>query len=164
MKLITLTPAIFSKVFTVIWMLSLSSLSFAESADRVKVLLSTSEGDIHLELYANKAPKTVKNFVRYTKEGFYNDTLFHRVVDEFVIQGGGYDLNLQEKETHEMIANEASNGLKNIRGSLGMARDLKPNTAKAQFYINTVEWQEDLPCWDGGVRPTVDQPAHLPST
>lgn len=105
----------------------------------VKILLSTSEGDIYLSLDDQRAPVTVKNFVRYAQEGFYHDTVFHRVIDGFMIQGGGMDASLKKKDTHENIINEGNNGLKNERGTVAMARMMEPDTANAQFFINLVD-------------------------
>lgn len=105
----------------------------------VRVLMSTSEGEIHLSLDDQKAPISVKNFLRYVEEGFYNDSLFHRVIDGFMIQGGGFDAAMNKKATHENIINEASNGLKNERGTIAMARMMDANTASSQFFINQVD-------------------------
>jgi len=104
------------------------------SAPRVK--LATSAGDIVLELDAAKAPKTVANFLQYVKEHHYDGTVFHRVIDGFMIQGGGFTSELQEKSTRAPIPLEASNGLKNDRGTIAMARTSNPNSATAQFFIN----------------------------
>lgn len=102
------------------------------------VLLETSSGDILIELFADKAPKTVENFLRYVNEDFYKGTIFHRVIKGFMIQGGGLTMKMEEKPTHEPIVNEAANGLKNLRGSVAMARTMDPHSATAQFFINTV--------------------------
>lgn len=104
-----------------------------------KVLLHTSMGDITLELYPDKAPKTVENFLRYVNEGFYDGTLFHRVINNFMIQGGGWTQNLMHKRTHAPIRNEANNGLSNLRGTVAMARTRDPNSAAAEFFINVVD-------------------------
>jgi peptidyl-prolyl cis-trans isomerase B (cyclophilin B) len=96
----------------------------------------TTLGKIHLELFADKAPATVKNFLRYVDDKFYDDTIFHRVIENFMIQGGGLDADLKEKATRPPIANEAGNGLSNVRGTVAMARTVKPDSATAQFYIN----------------------------
>ena len=101
-----------------------------------KVRLATSEGDIVLQLDAAKAPKTVDNFVRYVKAGHYNGTVFHRVIDNFMIQGGGYGTDLREKPVRPPIPLEARNGLSNVRGTVAMARTAVPDSATAQFYIN----------------------------
>lgn len=103
------------------------------------VLMQTSMGDIKIELNPEKAPITVKNFLDYARMGFYNGTLFHRVVRGFVIQGGGVTLDLKEKTTRASIKNEATNGLSNLRGTISMAREEEPNTASAQFFINLVD-------------------------
>lgn len=103
-----------------------------------RVRLVTNYGNIVLELYPQKAPETVKNFLRYVREGFYNGTIFHRVIQGFMIQGGGYTKDLQRKPTHAAIKNEADNGLHNLRGTLAMARTMDPNSATSQFFINTV--------------------------
>jgi peptidyl-prolyl cis-trans isomerase A (cyclophilin A) len=93
-------------------------------------------GDITVELYKDRAPVSVENFLRYVAEGFYPGTIFHRVVKNFVIQGGGYLDGMTEKQTHEPIQNEATNGLKNLRGTLAMARTQTLRSATSQFYIN----------------------------
>ena len=101
-----------------------------------EVLLETTSGDILLELYPDKAPETVANFLKYVDDGFYDNTIFHRVIPNFMIQGGGMTAKLQEKETREPIKNEADNGLKNERGTIAMARTMEPHSASAQFFIN----------------------------
>lgn len=103
------------------------------------VLLETSSGDILLELFPDKAPKTVENFLAYVKDGFYDNTIFHRVIKGFMIQGGGMTMRMEEKETGAPIQNEAANGLKNDRGTVAMARTRDPHSATAQFFINTVD-------------------------
>ena len=102
------------------------------------VKLQTNLGDIVLELNDEKAPKTVANFLGYVNDGFYNGTIFHRVIDNFMIQGGGFTESLQKKGTKAPIENEASNGLKNVKGSIAMARTNAPHSATAQFFINVV--------------------------
>ena len=104
-----------------------------------KVILHTSMGDIGLELFADKAPKTVENFMQYVNEGFYNGTIFHRVIDNFMVQGGGFTKDLQQKRTRAPIRNEANNGLSNLRGTVAMARTNDPHSASAQFFINVVD-------------------------
>jgi cyclophilin family peptidyl-prolyl cis-trans isomerase len=101
-----------------------------------KVKLQTTLGDIVVELNAKAAPVTVKNFLRYVEDGFFDGTIFHRVIPDFMIQGGGFTPDMQQKQTHEPIANEASNGLKNDRGTIAMARTNNPNSATCQFFIN----------------------------
>ena len=103
------------------------------------VLMETSSGDILLELFEDKAPVTVANFMRYVDEEFYNYTIFHRVLKDFMIQGGGLGVRMDEKATHEPIQNEAGNGLKNVRGTIAMARTSDPHSAAAQFFINLVD-------------------------
>jgi peptidyl-prolyl cis-trans isomerase B (cyclophilin B) len=116
-------------------LLLLASLSaFASSAPQVKIV--TSSGDILLELYPDKAPKTVANFLQYVDEGFYSGTIFHRVIDGFMIQGGGFTADYQQKKTRDPIQNEADNGLRNTLGTIAMARTSAPHSATAQFYIN----------------------------
>ena len=113
----------------------------AARATAPKVLLKTSMGDITVELYPDKAPKSVENFLAYAKSGFYDGTIFHRVIATFMIQGGGFTNNdLQRpKQTRASIVNESKNGLSNLQGTLAMARTQDPNSATAQFFINTVD-------------------------
>lgn len=101
-----------------------------------KVLLATSEGDVTIELDREKAPRTVDNFVQYVKSGHYDGTIFHRVIDNFMIQGGGMQANMTEKPTRAPIPLEARNGLQNLRGTVAMARTMVPDSATAQFFIN----------------------------
>jgi peptidyl-prolyl cis-trans isomerase B (cyclophilin B) len=101
-----------------------------------KVLLKTNKGDITLTLDSAKAPKTVANFLEYVKKGHYDGTIFHRVIDNFMIQGGGMTAGLKEKSSGVQIENEAGNGLKNERGTVAMARTSDPHSATAQFFIN----------------------------
>ena len=103
------------------------------------VLLETTSGDILVELYPDKAPETVANFLKYVDDGFYNNTIFHRVIPGFMIQGGGLTARMQQKDTSAPIKNEADNGLKNDRGTLAMARTMDPHSATAQFFINLVD-------------------------
>ncbi|MBK4735846.1 peptidylprolyl isomerase [Noviherbaspirillum pedocola] len=100
------------------------------------VLLTTNHGNIKIELDAEKAPKTVENFLNYVKSGHYNGTVFHRVIDGFMIQGGGFTSGMQQKPTNAPIENEAKNGLKNEPYTLAMARTSDPHSASAQFFIN----------------------------
>jgi len=100
------------------------------------VIIRTTFGAITLELDAEKAPKTVANFLQYARDGFYDGTIFHRVIDNFMIQGGGFDTDFQQKETGEAVENEADNGLKNDFGTVAMARTMEPHSATAQFFIN----------------------------
>lgn len=108
----------------------------AKKPPRVK--LQTNLGDIVIELNPEKAPISVENFLRYVNEGFYNGTLFHRVINGFMIQGGGFDTDFKLKSTHSAIQNEADNGLKNEAGTIAMARTSDPDSATSQFFINTV--------------------------
>ena len=103
------------------------------------VLLETTSGDILVELYPDKAPETVANFLKYVDDGFYNNTIFHRVIPGFMIQGGGLSARMQQKDTSAPIKNEADNGLKNDRGTIAMARTMDPHSATAQFFINLVD-------------------------
>ncbi|HYD62490.1 MAG TPA: peptidylprolyl isomerase [Noviherbaspirillum sp.] len=100
------------------------------------VILTTNHGNIKLELDAEKAPKTVANFLEYVKSGHYNGTIFHRVIDGFMIQGGGFEPGMKQKPTNEPIENEAKNGLKNEPYTIAMARTSAPHSASAQFFIN----------------------------
>jgi peptidyl-prolyl cis-trans isomerase B (cyclophilin B) len=109
----------------------------AEAPPRVK--LETSMGDIILTLNAEKAPATVANFLAYVRAGYYDDTLFHRVIQGFMIQGGGFDTKMEKKPTRAPIANEADNGLTNTKGTIAMARTADPHSATSQFFINTVD-------------------------
>ena len=102
------------------------------------VILETSMGVIKIELYPDKAPVSVKNFLAYVKEGHYDGTIFHRVIPGFMVQGGGFARDMSQKATRESIKNEADNGLKNDRGTLAMARTSVVDSATAQFFINTV--------------------------
>lgn len=110
----------------------------AASAENPRVILETSKGKIVLELYPEKAPETVKNFLNYVDEKFYDGTIFHRVIPKFMIQGGGFTSDMQRKPTGAPIKNEADKGLKNDRGTIAMARTGDPHSATAQFFINTV--------------------------
>ena len=101
-----------------------------------KVLMKTNMGDIELELFDKKAPVTVKNFLGYVKNGFYDGTIFHRVIDNFMIQGGGFTANLQKKATKGPIKNEATNKISNTVGTIAMARTQQVDSATAQFFIN----------------------------
>jgi peptidyl-prolyl cis-trans isomerase A (cyclophilin A) len=120
--------------------------AFSAPAWADKVRLATSMGDIVIELDAQKAPKSVANFEQYVKEGHYNGTVFHRVIPNFMIQGGGMTPDLREKPTHKPIPLEAHNGLANVAGSVAMARTGDPDSATAQFFINV----QDNPFLDQG--------------
>ena len=109
------------------------------AADGPRVRLVTSLGEIVVELDAEKAPRSTENFLAYAKDGFYDGTLFHRVISTFMIQGGGFDRDFNRKQTRPPIPNEAQNGLSNLRGTIAMARTRDPDSATAQFFINVVD-------------------------
>ncbi len=117
-----------------------TTLSFASenkmSDTQNKVKLTTSLGEIIIQLNSEKAPISSENFIKYVKEGFYNGTIFHRIIPGFMAQGGGFDTDFNQKSVHAAIQNEADNGLKNSRGTLAMARTGDPHSATAQFFIN----------------------------
>ena len=100
------------------------------------ILMTTTVGPMTLELDADNAPKTVENFLSYVSNGFYDGTIFHRVIDNFMVQGGGFTADMEQKTTQAPIENEANNGLKNARGTIAMARTQDPHSATAQFFIN----------------------------
>lgn len=108
------------------------------AAENPKLLIETSLGNIEIELYMKQAPQTVNNFMRYVNEDFYSNTIFHRVIKGFMIQGGGFTTNYQQKINYDPVTNEADNGLKNDRGTIAMARTNMPHSATSQFFINTV--------------------------
>ncbi|NCW76794.1 MAG: peptidyl-prolyl cis-trans isomerase [Oxalobacteraceae bacterium] len=122
------------KLFSVAVLAAITAAASAEAAP--KVAMKTSMGDLVIEVYPDKAPKTVENFLAYVKSGFYNGTVFHRVINGFMVQGGGYDTNMREKPTRAPIQNEAKNGLKNRAYTIAMARTPDPHSASAQFFIN----------------------------
>ncbi len=124
------------KLLALLSLCCLALATFAAHAANPQVELKTSHGVIVLELDAAKAPKTAENFVQYVREGFYNGTVFHRVIDGFMIQGGGFTPDMRQKSTRAPIQNEAKNGLKNVAGSIAMARTGDPHSASAQFFIN----------------------------
>lgn len=111
----------------------------AAAAPAPRVALHTNMGEIVLELASDKAPKTVENFLQYVKDGHYNGTVFHRVIEHFMIQGGGFTIDLIQKPVRGGIRNEANNGLSNLRGTVAMARTNDPHSANAQFFINVVD-------------------------
>ena len=110
--------------------------SHQKGANMVTVIMETTKGNITLELDSEKAPLTVANFVEYAKSGHYDGTVFHRVIPGFMIQGGGFDEDMKQKDTNPAIKNEADNGLKNLNGSIAMARTNDPHSATSQFFIN----------------------------
>lgn len=116
-----------------------ASTSATPPAPGPKVLVHTSVGDITLELFPDKAPKSVANFLQYVREGFYDGTVFHRAINGYLVQGGLYTRDLQPKRTHPAIASEADNGLSNLRGTVAVARGADPNSGTAQFFINLVD-------------------------
>ena len=128
------------KIILFMILLLTSTLSFATektmSDTPTKVKLTTNLGEITIQLNAEKAPVSSANFLTYVNEGFYNGTIFHRVIPDFMAQGGGFDTSFNQKAVHAPIKNEADNGLKNTRGTLAMARTNDPNSATAQFFIN----------------------------
>jgi peptidyl-prolyl cis-trans isomerase B (cyclophilin B) len=106
---------------------------------RLMIILHTNYGDIKLELDFEKAPKTAANFVEYVKAGHYDGTIFHRVIDNFMVQGGGFAPGMKQKDTNATVDNEADNGLKNDNGTVAMARTMDPHSASAQFFINVAD-------------------------
>ena len=120
-------------------MLITGIISSVAMAANPQVKLETSHGDIMLLLDAQAAPESVANFVLYVEDSFYNGTVFHRVIKDFMIQGGGFEQGMKKKDSRAPIKNEANNGLKNLRGSIAMARTGDPHSATAQFFINTVD-------------------------
>ena len=134
------------KISTLVATLLLTTAAWAAPTAEIQ----TSMGKIVVELDAAKAPKTVENFVQYTKEGFFTDTIFHRVIDGFMIQGGGFTRGMAQKAAARKVENEGKNGLKNERGTIAMARTADPHSASAQFYINHVNNPAlDYPSRDG---------------
>ena len=134
----TLLPRLLSWVLAIILSAAMSA-AYADSddsAENPRVLMKTTDGDITIELYADKSPITVENFLQYVDDGYYNGTVFHRVISNFMIQGGGFTSSLEEKPTRGPIANESRNKVHNTRGTLAMARTNDPNSATAQFFIN----------------------------
>lgn len=139
-----MTRRLFLTLKTAAITLLLSSAVLAQTESKAtaiapQVLIETSEGTIVMELYPDKAPKTVENFLRYVNEGFYDGTIFHRVIPTFMVQGGGFTADMQKKITHAPILNEADNGLRNRIGTVAMARTNDPHSATAQFFINVAQ-------------------------
>lgn len=124
------------KNFTLMTLLFLSLNLSAANKKNPKVLMKTTLGDITIELYPDKAPATVKNFLKYVDSGFYKGTIFHRVINGFMIQGGGFTKDMKKKEAIDTVKNEADNGLKNETGTIAMARTNEPHSASSQFFIN----------------------------
>jgi cyclophilin family peptidyl-prolyl cis-trans isomerase len=131
---------------SVIWLtiLVLAAGGALAQDDAPRVRIETTMGPVVLELYPDQAPKTVENFLGYVRGGFYDGTIFHRVIDRFMIQGGGYDASMTKKPVRDPIQNESDNGLSNERGTIAMARTGDPHSATAQFYINTVDNSRSL--------------------
>jgi peptidyl-prolyl cis-trans isomerase B (cyclophilin B) len=136
------------RILATLIMLTLPFLAVAEdSADSSandtteypNVILHTNHGAITLELFADKAPKSVENFLQYARDGHYDGTLFHRVISNFMVQGGGFDTDFNQKATRSPIENEADNGLSNTRGTVAMARTNDPHSATSQFFINVTD-------------------------
>ena len=130
-KLITIVAAL-----TTILIFSASPVLAQQDGGNPQVTIQTNHGNIRLELYPREAPISVENFLQYARDGFYDGTIFHRVISHFMIQGGGMTPDMQRKPTREPIINEADNGLKNLRGTVAMARTNDVNSATAQFFIN----------------------------
>ena len=129
----------FTRLATPALLLALASTAAVADDAHPRVLINTSEGDIVLELDREKAPATVDNFLAYVDDGFYDGTVFHRVIKGFMAQGGGFTADFEQKRTKAPVKNEADNGLKNKRGTIAMARTSDPHSATAQFFINTVD-------------------------
>jgi peptidyl-prolyl cis-trans isomerase A (cyclophilin A) len=131
----------FKKIFAAVTIILVSGLFVVSAGAAGKnpiVLMETSQGKVTIELFQKESPLSVKNFLSYVKEGFYNGTTFHRVIPGFMVQGGGFAANMNQKSTGKPIKNEAVNGLKNDRGTLAMARTGDPDSATSQFFINLV--------------------------
>ena len=118
---------------------SLMGIAALQAQAETRAVIDTNMGNIELSLDEQKAPKTVANFVNYANKGFYNGTIFHRVIDGFMIQGGGFTPDMAQKATEKAITNEADNGLKNTVGTIAMARTANPNSATSQFFINAAD-------------------------
>lgn len=129
----------FFRVNTLLAMVLCASIHVVHAA--TQIAFETNQGNFVVEVYPDKAPKTVSNFLQYVKDGFYSNTIFHRVIGRFMIQGGGFDRELNEKPTRAAIVNESNNGLTNQVGSIAMARTPDPNSATAQFFINVADNQ-----------------------
>ena len=133
-----LLPRLLSGMLAIILSAAMSAAcaGSGDSAENPRILMKTTDGDITIELYADKSPITVENFLRYVDDGHYDGTVFHRVISNFMIQGGGFDTELKEKPTRDPIVNESKNKLHNTRGTLAMARTSDPDSAASQFFIN----------------------------
>lgn len=124
------------RTITLVFLLSFYSIQLAKAAEPVRVKMLTTMGTMEIELNSEKSPRTVKNFLNYVNSKYYDGLIFHRVVSGWLIQGGGYDDKLDYFKTEDPIRNEARNGLKNVRGTISMARHWDPNSADSQFFIN----------------------------
>ncbi len=127
----------FGIILTLIFALCIPSAALGGLSDNPQVIMETSKGTIVLEVFPDAAPETVKNFLQYVRWGHYDGTVFHRVIPDFMIQGGGFTPDMKRKPTEMPIQNEANNGLKNKRGTVAMARTQDPHSATDQFFINT---------------------------
>jgi cyclophilin family peptidyl-prolyl cis-trans isomerase len=125
-------------LMTVSLLLSPGAVAADTASTNPKVLMETSLGNVNIELFQKEAPVSVKNFLTYVKDGFYGGTTFHRIIAGFMIQGGGFTVDMKQKPTAAPISNEAANGLKNDRGTIAMARTAMPDSATSQFFINLV--------------------------
>lgn len=125
------------RIFQILLFITLSFVS--QAMTNTFIVIETSLGDITAELYADKAPLTVSNVLNYVDEKFYDNTIFHRVIDKFMIQGGGFTSDMLQKKTNSPVKNEAGNGLKNERGTLAMARTMIVDSATSQFFVNLVD-------------------------
>ena len=127
-------------LFCLLGVVGLTQIARGENGGEApRVVLETNHGNIILELYPDKAPQSVENFLAYVDEGYYAGTIFHRVIDGFMIQGGGFTDDMMKKSTKNGVPNEADNGLKNSRGTVAMARTNDPHSATSQFFVNTVD-------------------------
>ena len=132
----SIAPTLAALVITFAGLTGTTPAQTVSDAKPVKIVMETSKGTIELELDAAKAPISVANFVKYVKKGFYDGLIFHRVIPDFMVQGGGFTPDMQQKEPDGQIENEAKNGLKNVKGTLAMARTPNPHSASSQFFIN----------------------------
>ena len=139
----TFTTGIFGRLFVSLFFLlsglfTLPALSDSHSSNPM-IKMQTSLGDITIETYPDAAPKTVENFIKYVEDGFYDGLIFHRVISGFMLQGGGFEESMKQRDTRAQIENEADNGLKNLVGTLSMARTSDPHSATGQFFVNLVD-------------------------
>jgi cyclophilin family peptidyl-prolyl cis-trans isomerase len=129
------------KLVLFVFLYAMGANIHAATMPEPSVVFETSQGNFTVELYPEKAPKTVANFLQYVKDGFYENTIFHRVMNNFMIQGGGFERDMTEKNTRAPIVNESNNGLLNEPGTIAMARTMDPDSATAQFFVNLVDNQ-----------------------